>query len=127
MSKIFLATGNATMGNTTRDKDGNVIESTPAKFEFADDGPCVAVGLLDPETSMPQGVDGLFGDWDAAGYLVKALELLNPRRQINIPDFKAIIKAAIETDNIDFCDYCPRMGYDCRDCAVTEWKGEIEE
>lgn len=125
MSVIFLATGTCTMGVTTRDKDGNIIESRPAQFTYDDKGGTVVVGKLDPETMKPtEPVDIVYGDWDAAGYLAEALELLKPRRQVNIPDFKAIIQAFIEKDNIDFCDYCPNLN--CRDCIVKEWKEEAE-
>lgn len=47
---IFLATGHTTLGMNKRDKDGNITESVPARFEFEPGGPCVAVGELDPET-----------------------------------------------------------------------------
>lgn len=129
MSIIFLAKGTATIGMTTRDAAGNVTSHTPAQFTWDDTGKggSVAIGELDPETLQPkEPITGLYGDWDAAGYLAKAMELLKPRRQVNIPDFKALIQAAIETDNIDICDYCPRAGYDCRDCIVTEWKEEVK-
>ena len=123
MSAIFLATGNATLGRTERDKDGNVVKEIPANFEFADDGGCVAIGPLDPDTNMPQSVSGLFGDWDAAGYMAKVLELLKPSRPVNIPDFASIIQAAIK-DGVDVCDYC--QGLNCCDCAVREWKEDAE-
>lgn len=120
MSFIFLATGNCTMGFTHTDKDGNITESKPAQFEFADDGSCVAVGSLDPETGTPkEELAGMFGDWDACGYLARVLELLNPSRPVNIPDFAAITKAAMN-DGVDLCDYC--QGLNCRECVVAEWK-----
>lgn len=122
MSMIFLATGHCTMGFTHTDQDGNITESAPAKFEFADNGSCVAIGSLNPETWKPQEeLDGLFGDWDACGYLAKALELLNPSRPVNIPDLAAITKAAMN-DGVDLCDYC--QGLNCQECAVAEWKEE---
>ena len=123
MSMIFLATGHATMGRTTRDKDGNIVEESQAKFEFADDGGCVAIGPLDPDTHMPQSITGLFGDWDAAGYMAMALELLKPARPVNIPDLASIIQAAIK-DGVDVCDYCQSLN--CPDCAVKEWKEDAE-
>ena len=77
MSVIFLAKGTCTLGINRTDKDGNVIEYTPAQFTMDDTGGSVAVGLLDPETMQPAGpVEGIFGDWNAAGYLEYALELL---------------------------------------------------
>lgn len=123
MSAIYLATGHAIMGRTDRDKDGNVIKEIPAKFEFADDGGCVAIGPLDPETGIPQTISNLFGDWDAAGYMAMVLELLKPTRPVNIPDFASIIQAAIK-DGVDVCDYC--QGLNCSECAVQEWKENAE-
>ena len=125
---IFLAKGTCTMGLGKRDKDGNIVEYTPAKFTASEDGNSIVIGKLNPETMKPaEPVDFVYGDWDAASYLGKALELLNPRRRINIPDFKAIIQTAYKEDGNDLiCDYCPRAGYDCRDCIVKEWKAEVE-
>lgn len=120
MSLIFLATGNCSLGFTHTDQDGNVTESAPAKFEFADDGSCVAIGYLNPETGEPQEeLDGLFGDWDAGGYLARALELLKPSRPVNIPDLAAITKAAMD-DGVDLCRYCQALN--CGECVVAYWK-----
>lgn len=128
MSAIFIATGTCTMGMTKTDKDGNVVSHTPAQFTIDDTGGSVAIGELDPETMKPKGaVTGIYADWDAAAYLAMALELLKPSRPLNIPDFQKLVLAAIEIDNIDICDYCPRAGYDCRDCIVREWKEEAKE
>lgn len=123
MSFIFLATGHTHLGMNKRDKDGNVTESIPAHFEFADGGPCVAVGELDPDTMAVKDGTSIFGDWDAAGYLKEAMERLKPNRPANIPDFKSIILAALK-DGTDVCDYCPVLN--CRDCIVKEWKEEVE-
>lgn len=123
---IFLATGTCTMGMTKRDKDGNIVESTPAHFTFDDTGGSIAIGQMDAHSKeIDEESVSVFGDWDAASYLAEVLELLKPRRQVNIPDFKAIIQAFIEKDNIDFCDYCQNLN--CRDCIVKEWKEETEE
>lgn len=124
---IFLVTGTATMGETRRDKDGNVVSVKPAQFTINDAGSCVAIGELDPETMKPlEPVTGIYGDWDAAGYLAKALELLKPSRTINIPDLQSMILAAIK-DGTDFCSYCERQGYYCRDCIIREWEEEARE
>lgn len=125
MSMIFLATGRATMGINRRDKDGNIIESVPARFEFENGGPCVAVGELDPETMEVKGNVDLFGDWQAAGYLETAMEKLKPTRTANIPDFKAMFQAAYK-DRADLCDYCHNLNIRCQDCIVQEWKEEVE-
>lgn len=126
MSMIFLATGTCTLGFTKTDKDGNVVSSTPAQFTHDDTGSCVAIGELDPETMQPKpGEIHLYGDFDAAGYIAKALELLKPVRKANIPDFKSMIQRLWKVDHIDFCDYC-RDFHDCRFCIVNEWKEEME-
>lgn len=123
MNMIFLAKGTCTMGMTKRDEDGNITESTQARFEFAPDGPSVAVGEMNSETyEVNSDSVAVFGDWDAAGYLTEVLQLLKPCRSLNIPDFKFLIQEAIRKDNIDFCDYCQNPN--CRDCIVKEWKEE---
>lgn len=61
---IFLAKGTCTLGRVSRDKDGNIIEQTPAKFEAGQDGGCIAVGILNDETMDQVGQAELFGDFD---------------------------------------------------------------
>lgn len=126
MSMIFLATGTVTLGMTKRDKDGNVVSSTPARFTWDDKGGSIAIGYMDDKTKeINEESVSIFGDWDAAGYLKEAMDRLKPRRQINIPDFKAIIQKAYTEDGNDLvCDYC--QGLNCRDCIVREWKEEVE-
>ena len=82
----------------------------------------MAMGLLDPETMEPKedSVE-FFGDWDAAHYLARVLELLHPNRQINVPDLPAMVRAACK-DGMDICHYCHDCN--CRDCIVNEWKGD---
>ena len=126
MSMIILGTGHCQLGRTKRDKHGNIIEEIPARFEFAPDGPCVAIGTVDLEAqTLPDAITltDVFGDYDAAGYLTRAMEQLKPARPVNIPDFAAIIQAAIK-DGVNFCDYC--QGLNCHDCAVEEWKENAE-
>ena len=123
MSIIFLGTGHCRLGFTERDKDGNITKEKPAHFEFADGGPCVAIGTVDPDTEMLSTITDIFGDWDAAGYLTRAMEHLKPTRPVNIPDFAAIIQAAIK-DGVVICDFC--QGLNCHDCAVEEWKENAE-
>ena len=125
MSMVFLATGTCTLGRTQTDRDGNVVESTPAQFTMDNAGGSVAVGLLNPDTLQPsEPVTGIFGDWDAAGYLVEALKLLNPARKVNIPDLEAIVKKAYQEDGNDLlCDYCESRH--CPDCIIREWKDEV--
>ena len=112
------------MGMRTRDGDGNIITQTPAQFTIEETGSCIAVGSIDPEThEINQPVSTIYGDWDAAGYLGAALQMLPPSRAINIPDLKSII-LALERDNVDCCDYCEDAGYKCRDCIVSQWRSE---
>ena len=123
MSMVFIVTGTCTFGVTTRDKDGNILESRPAQFTPTKDGGSVAVGLLDPETMQPIEITSMYGDWDAAGYMAEILKLLNPVRKINLPDLKEIVKAAYQEDGNDLlCDYCKSMN--CRDCIIKEWREE---
>lgn len=122
MSLIFLGIGDTTLGRNYQNKDGNTTH-IPAQWQSNPDGGSVVVGQLDPDTMEQQGNAAVFGDWDAAGYLKQVLELLSPKRQINIPDFAEITKAAIADGNGDFlCQYCTSLN--CRDCIVHEWKGE---
>ena len=123
MSVIFLARGTATLGMIKHDADGKVIEQTPAQFSIDGTGGSVAIGTLDPETMKPTGVECVYGDWNAAAYLAKVLELLKPDRPINIPDIKGIV-LALGRDNVDFCDYCEDAGYKCRDCIISQWRDE---
>lgn len=126
MSVVFLAKGTCTIGVTRKDKDGNTVESSSAQFSASDDGGSVAVGELDPVTMKPiEPVDSVFGDWDAAGYLAEALKLLNPKRKVNIPDFKYIIQSIIRHDGVDVCDHCHDY-YKCSDCIIKDWKEETE-
>ena len=123
MTAVFLVRGNAYMGANKIDADENVTESTPARFETQEDGSCVAVGKFDPDTGTIQGIDGVYGDFHASGYLKKTLEMLHPDRQLDVPDFKSIFKTALREGDLDYiCEYCPRC--DCRDCIVNIWKQE---
>lgn len=125
MNAIFLMRGSCSLGRTQRDKDGNIVSETPAQFTADKSGGSIAIGELDPETMTPKECAGIYGDWDAAGYLTQALKMLGPGRPVNIPDFKAIIQAAYQEDGSDLvCDYC--KGTNCRDCIVREWKEEVE-
>lgn len=127
MSMIMIGRGDCHLGLTKRDAQGNVVEQSGAKWEPSDEGGCVAVCTLDPETMEPTGTTEIYGDWDAAHFLPEVLKKLGPGRPVNVPDFRAILKAAIEygEGKSYFCDLCERC--DCRDCIVTEWLGELGE
>lgn len=123
MNAIFLAKGTAMMGMTTRDAHGNVTH-TPPQFKTDEHGGCIAIGELDMDTGkIMEPIESIYGDYDAAGYLAKILELLKPDRPINIPDIKGIV-LALGRDNVDFCDYCEDAGYKCRDCIISQWRDE---
>lgn len=119
MAMIFMGVGNAHLGVVKHDAAGNVISKTEPHWEPEEAGGCVAMGLLDPETMRPDGAAEIFGDWDAARYLARVLELLHPNRQINVPDLAAMIRVACK-QGVDICDFCPDCN--CRDCIVNEWK-----
>lgn len=127
MSALFIATATVKMGQTTTDKDGNVIKSTPPSCEFDPAGGSVIVGKLKitDDTMEPDGPVDVFGDWDAAGYLAHVLAELKPTRKVNIPDFREIVKGMVG-DQFDkdcpFGEHCNAVL--CRDCIVTQW---IEE
>ena len=53
-----------------------------------------------------------------------ALEILNPNRDVNLPDFATITRKAMK-DGVDMCDYCEKL--DCWDCVVREWKERTDE
>lgn len=124
MSMIFLAMGTCQLGMTRRDKDGNIVEESQARFVLDDAGGSVAVGEIDPQTKeVKENTVSIYGDWQAADYLQEVLEHIKPRRAINIPDFKAIIQAAYREDGCSLvCDYC--KGLNCMDCIVKEWMEE---
>lgn len=126
MSMIFLAKGTCNLGSTTRDKDGNVVESTPARFVWDNAGGSIAVGHMDPEIKeIFEDTVSIFGDWDAAGYIEEMLKLLQPARKVNVPDLKRIVQTAYQEDGNDLlCDYCKSTN--CRNCIVKEWKEELE-
>lgn len=123
MEIVFLAKGHCQLGMSTHDNNGNIIESKPATFTVAADGPCVAVGTLDSETMEQTGEIALYGDWDASGYLKETLERLAPNRQHNIPNLEQIVKA-MNADGVDVCDYCQEMK--CSECILKMYK-ESEE
>lgn len=122
---IFIAKGNAFLGQTKTDKDGNVVERTPPRFDEAEDGGCVAVGIINPDTNQQEGSADIFGDWQAAEYLQRVLELLNPRRKTNIPNLREIIHDAYNDGGVDICEYCGSTN--CSNCIIDEWKNETEE
>lgn len=126
MSMVFLAKGTCTLGITRVDKDGNVTSSTSAQFDFDDAGGSIAVGEMYPDTKEIDAESvSIYGDWDAAGYLEEALKLLNPKRKVNIPDFKHLVQSLIRHDGVDICDNCYSF-YKCSDCIIKDWKDEME-
>lgn len=120
---IFIAKGTATMGITKRDRDGNIVEHTPAKFTVDDKGGSVAIGKLDPDdTLVKEPITSMYGDWDASGYLSEILDLLQPTRSINLPPLREIVKSAAQYGECPFLEHCP-SAY-CVNCCVREWIDE---
>ena len=74
---IFLVKGTCTLGIKVRGKDGSIVKEIPATFTSDPNGGSVAVGIMDDDTMEPLGNAELYGDYDQAGYLSRALELLN--------------------------------------------------
>ena len=121
MSIICIAKGTATIGLMTRGADGQIISQTPARWEHDPDGGCVALWTMNPETEEQEAPARIYGDWQASEYLGDVLAELKPRRKVNLPDFKAIVRAAM-ADGMDICVYCQSFG--CNECIVNEWKNE---
>ena len=107
-----------------RDKDGNITEQSTARWDADPAGGSVAIWPMDPEKMEPSGPAEVYGDWDAAAYLCRVVELIHPNRQINIPNLEAMIRAAAK-DGVDICTYCP--DYNCRGCIVNEWKEDPDD
>lgn|GEM_PF-436155 len=120
---IFIEKGDFYLGHRIKDGNGNIIQQNGPEFEPDDNGSSVIVGKLDSETRKQVGEADIFGDFNAAGYLKKVLELLTPGRTINIPNFKELFVSASK-DNVDMCDYCE--GLHCDNCIVSEWKESLE-
>ena len=97
-----------------------MASETPARCEADPAGGSVAIVPLNPDTMEPDGAAEIYGDWQASSYLARAVELIHPNRQINVPDLEAMIRRA-NMDGPDLCEYCPDP-YMCRDCIVKEWK-----
>ena len=119
MGVIGIGVGTAKMGRICKDKAGNVTEQSTARWDADPTGGSVAIWPMDPEKMEPSGPAEVYGDWDAAAYLRRVVELIHPNRQINIPDLEAMIRAAAKAGE-DICTYCP--DYNCRDCSGNEWK-----
>lgn len=127
MGALFIGRGDCRLGMTRTDAEGNVVERTGAKWEPNAEGGCVAICDMDPDKMEQTGAAEVYGDWDAAHFLARVLEKLGPGRPVNIPDFQAILKTAMDNGQgkLYFCDFCERFGDACRDCIVTEWLEDI--
>ena len=120
MGVIAIGVGTCTLGRRQVDRGGNVVSETKAKWEADPAGQCVAIVPLNPDTMEPDGPAEIFGDWQAAQYLDRVVELIHPNRQINVPDLAAMVRAA-DKDGLDICEYCQELGM-CQECIVKEWK-----
>lgn len=128
---IFLVKGTCTLGFKVRGKDGSIVKEIPATFTSDPNGGSVAVGIMDDDTMEPLGNAELYGDYDQAGYLSRALELLNPSRHGNIPNFEMICKEMFKDQGRNRCifeEYCDdRWSSICRDCIVGQWIEETKD
>ena len=123
MGVIGIGVGDATLGGRTIGADGQVIRETPARWTENPAGGCVCIWPMNAETMKPDGAAEIFGDWQAAEYLARVVQLIHPNRKINVPDLEAMIRRATK-DGFNICDYCPDCN--CRDCIANEWKGDPE-
>lgn len=144
MSTIFMSVGAVTLGRVTKDKDGNVVSRKPPQFTEDPAGGCVIIGKAelaeggqdDDGILIQTGPVEVFGDYQAAEYLRRAVELLQPSRPINIPNFRAIVREAVR-QGVDICECCRPLENQrdgeirhtpaCADCIVREWMEEAEE
>lgn len=128
MGSVFIGRGDCHLGRIKTDAEGNVVEKTSAKWEPNNVGVCVAICDMDPDKMEPTGPAEVFGDWDAAHFLPRVLEKLGPGRSPNVPNFRAILKMAMDNGQgkFYFCDFCERFGNACRNCIVTEWLEDIK-
>lgn len=120
MGIISIGVGTCTLGRRQVGKDGKVVSETPARWEADPAGGSVAIVPLNPDTMEPDGAAEIYGDWQAAQYLARVVELIHPNRQINVPDLEAMIRRA-NMDGLDLCEYYPDP-YMCQDCIVKGWK-----
>ena len=123
MGMIVIGVGTTQLGSMRTAPNGDVVSVTPAVWKPDSKGGSVAIWPLNPETMEQDGPAEVFGDWQAAEYLARALEMIRPSRQINVPNLEAMIRQATN-DGFNICDYCP--DFNCRDCIVNEWKGDPE-
>lgn len=123
MSIVCIGIGDAVMGCRTLGQNGEVLSETKGHWSSNPEGGTVAIWEMDAETQKSDGPAEVYGDWDAARYLSRVLELLQPRRRTNVPDLKAMVLAALK-DGIDLCDYCQQWWCGCCGCIITEWKEE---
>lgn len=125
MGVIGIGVGTAKMGRICKDKAGNVTEQSTARWDADPTGGSVAIWPMDPEKMEPSGPAEVYGDWDAAAYLRRVVELIHPNRQINIPDLEAMIRAAAKAGE-DICTYFPdlppsALPWSNQESATTEW------
>ncbi len=125
MPSILIEKGNFTMAEVHTNPDGGKETVSAGGWKPDENGGCVIVCAVDTEDKNKQAGDAaIFGDWQAAEYLGRVLELLKPARAVNVPDFKAIFKAA-RIDGMDMCLYCQSL--ECPDCYMNPENWEEAE
>lgn len=124
MGVIGIGVGDAIMGRTRRDENGNIMEQSAARWDANPPAVRWRSGQWTRRRWNRAGRRKCTGTGDAARYLARVVDLIHPNRQINIPDLEAMIRAAAK-DGVDICTYCP--DYNCRDCIVNEWKEDADD
>ena len=124
MAIICIGKGTTTLGTSKTNQAGAITERTAAKWEPDPQGGSVCLWQANPNTMEPMGAAEVFGDWQAAEYLGRVLELLNPGRGIDVPKLPQMIRRAM-ADGVNICDYCG--DFNCRDCIVNDWKGDNDD
>ena len=101
MGLIGIGVGTTHLGRRQIGADGQTESETKAKWEADPEGGSVAIWPMNPETMEPDGPALIFGDWDAANYLAKVVELIHPNRQINIPDLEGLARPPMSWQYIE--------------------------
>ena len=122
---ICIGRGTATLGRYTRHEDGTTTQDIGAHWEPDAGGGSVAIFKMDADTNKVTCPAEVFGDWQAAEYLGRVLELLGPGRAPNLPHLREIVYH-MSNDGLDICDYCGGL-LCCAECIVKDWKQESEE
>lgn len=121
---VIVQRGNYFLGVNRRDKDGNVVDEKPPRWEPDPEGAAVVVCDFDSEKNETVGEADIFAAWDSQGIDNRVREKLGLERR-NFPTPAEWYKWARNHENgLDLCDICESIcaGYDCRICPIDEIK-----